>query len=116
MLLVARQGDGCCEAESGSALVQGRKLVLYIAPAVDIAHELRKGEGVTHATRTRQGPHRTQEAPEKHSASESAGEGEADETSETVGHRGNDHFDEVSRASADVTPSDYVCPETSSAS
>jgi len=205
MLLVARQGDGCCEAESGTALVQGRKLVLYppsqtatgvnpwmnasrvtlrslaafaeasaahrparrmasaggslgggwgeggyasagyaevmwrrhgspafvaeatsaewdkavglhIAPAVGIARELQKGDGLTHGTRTRQGPQRAQEAPEKHSASESAGEGEADETSETVGHQGNDHFDKVSRASDDVTPSDYVCPETSSAS
>ncbi len=195
MLLVARQGDGCCEAESGTALVQGRKLVLYppsqratgvnpwmnasrvtlrslaafaeastahrslgggwgeggyasagcaevmwrrhgspafvaeatsaewdkavglhIAPAVGIARELQKGDGLTHGTRTRQGPQRAQEAPEKHSASESAGEGEADETSETVGHQGNDLFDKVSRASDDVTPSDHVCPETSSAS
>jgi hypothetical protein len=90
--------------------------VLYIAPAVDIARELQKGDGLTHGTRTRQGPQRTQEAPEKHSASESAGEGEADETSETVTPRANDHFDEVSRSCADCIPADHFRPETSSAS
>ena len=90
--------------------------MLYIAPAVDNARELQKGEGLTHGTRTRQGPDRTQEAPKKHSTPESAGEGEADETSETVRHPANDHFDEVSRSSADFTPADHFRPETSSPS